>query len=71
MDVHAGAQRLVDPVQEPQELLMPVPRLALSDHGPFQYVQRSEQRCCPVALVIVCLPLGQSGTQGEDRLRSV
>jgi hypothetical protein len=42
MDVHAGAHGLVDPVEEPQELLMPVPRLAFSDHGPFQHVQRGE-----------------------------
>jgi len=38
MDLHARVNGLVDPVEKPQELLVPVPRLALSDHGAFEYV---------------------------------
>ena len=47
---------------------MTMARLTFSDHGPFQHVQRCEQRGRPVALVIVRLARGQAGTQRKDRL---
>ena len=50
---------------------MPVPRLTLPDHCPFQHVECSEQGPRPVALIIVRLTCGQARTQGKDRLRSV
>src|SRR3984893_10922335 len=71
MDVQTSVDELVDPVQKPQEFLMPVPRLACSDYGSFEHIQCCEQRRRPVAFVIVCLPLGQAGTQWKDRLSPV
>jgi len=62
MDFQLGVNGLVDPIEKSQKLLMPMPRLAFSDHGSFQDIQRSEQCRRPVTLVIVRLPLGQAGT---------
>ena len=63
--------RLVDPFEKVQELLMPVPWLALADHSPFEDIQCCEQCCGSVAFVIVRLPLWQTGAQRENRLRPV
>jgi hypothetical protein len=62
MDFQLGVNGLVYPVEKPQELLMSMPRLAFTDHGPFEHIQRSEECRRPVAFVIVRLPLGQAGT---------
>ena len=62
MDFQLSMNGLVNPLEKSQELLMPMPRLAFPDHGPFQDIQRSEQCRRPVTLVIVRLPLGQAGT---------
>jgi hypothetical protein len=58
MDVQASSDRLVDPAEKPQEVLMPVTRLAFSDHGPLQHVQRSEQCRRPVSQPEHTDPLG-------------
>ena len=42
MDFQLCVNGLVDPIEKPQELLMPMPRLAFTDHGSFQDIQRSE-----------------------------
>src|SRR5579863_2954363 len=52
-------------------MLKPVPRLALADHGSFEEIQCSQQCGSSVAFVIVRLPLRQTGTQRENRLRPV
>ena len=65
MDVQTSVDGLVDPVQKPQEFLMPVPRLACSDYGSFEHVQCCEQRRRPVAFVIVRLPAGRDAMEGS------
>jgi hypothetical protein len=62
MDLQVSVNGLIDPVEKPQELLMPVPRLAFPDHCAFEHVRRSERRRRTVAFVIVRLPLGQART---------
>ena len=68
MDFKARLDELVDSVEKPQELLMPVPRLSFSDHGAFE-LQRRKQCRRAVALVVVRLPRAQARTQRKDRLR--
>src|SRR3546814_1250293 len=41
-----------DRVQEPDELLMPVPLHVAADHGTIQDIERGEQGRGPVALVV-------------------
>ena len=71
MDFQTRLYGLVNPVEKPQKLQMPVPGLAFPDHSPFQRVQRSEEGRRAVALVIVRLPSGQAGTQRKDPLGSI
>src|SRR3546814_5667491 len=42
-----------DRVQEPDELLMPVPLHVAADHGTIQDIERGEQGRGPVALVVM------------------
>ena len=65
MDVRPAVDRLLDPIQKSQKLLMPMPRLAFADDRSFQNVQRGEEGGCPVPFVIVRLPLRQPGRNGR------
>ena len=41
-DFQAGIDRLVDPIEKPEEFLMAMAGLALADNGPFEDVQCGE-----------------------------
>jgi len=42
VDLLTGIDRLVDPIEKPEELLMAMAGLALANDGPFEDVQRGE-----------------------------
>ncbi len=42
VDLLTGIDRLVDPIEKPEELLMAMAGLALANNGPFEDVQRGE-----------------------------
>ena len=44
----------VNLLEEPDELLMPMPRQAIADHVPIKQVQRSKQGRRAMAFVVVC-----------------
>ena len=43
----------VQPLQKPEKLLMPMPRVALPNHSSFHHIERSEERRGAVAFVVV------------------
>src|SRR5829696_8889784 len=43
----------IDLVEEADELLVPMSTHALADHSPIQHVERGEQVCRAVALIVV------------------
>ena len=53
VEVEARGERAVELAKKLQELLMPMPAVALADDLPGQHVQRGEQGRCPVALVVM------------------
>ena len=65
MQIHVGGRVAVDGLQEPQELLMPVPALGLPDHLAGRHVQRGEQARGAVPDVVVGLPCGAPGIIGS------
>jgi len=62
---------LVDPPQEAQELLVPVPGLALGDHRTGSHIQRGKQGGGSVADVVVGDALHVAQPHGQQRLGSV
>ena len=50
---------------------MSMPRLAGSNHRPFQNVERGEQGGRSVPLIIVRLSCGQAGPQRKNQLRAL
>lgn len=62
---------LLDLAQEPQELLMPVARLVISDHRTGGHVQSSRQGGGAVADVVVGDALHVAQTHGQQRLGPV
>jgi len=65
VDRQAGVSRRVNLFQEADELLVPVPRLAVSNHLTRRNVQCGKQRCRAVPLVVVGLPFGQARRRGR------
>ena len=53
MQLERGRKFLVQPLEKFQELLVPMPRIAFSDHFACGQLQRGKQRGRPVPLVIV------------------
>ena len=74
MEGNLTGELLVEGAQELEELLMPMPLLALTDHLPLQRLQSGEQGGDAVALVVVghrpTTPLfnGQAGLGPIQRL---
>jgi len=62
---------VVHHAQEVNPLLMPVPLLAQTDHFSIQSIERCEQRCCAIALVIVGHGAGPAALQRQAWLRAV
>ena len=69
--VELGRDLLVDPPQETQKLLVPVPGFALGDHRTSGYVQGGKQRCGAVAVVVVGAPLDVAQAHRQQRLGAV
>ena len=69
---HALGQRLgVDLLQEPDELLMPMPRHAVADDRPIEQAQRREQGGRAVAFVIMRQRATAALLQRQARLRTI
>ena len=60
-----------DGVQEADELLMPVPLHVAADHGAIQDIERGEQGCGPVTLVVVRHGCPAPPLQRQARLGAV
>jgi len=71
VDVQVRRHGLVDVLQELQELLMTVPRLALREHLAGGYVESGEQSGRTITDVVVGDSLNVSETQGQERLRAL
>ena len=71
MDVQVRRHLLVDQPQEREELLVPVPRLALGDHLAGSDVQGREQCRRAVAQVVVGVALRVAQIHGQFRLGPV
>jgi hypothetical protein len=54
--------------QEFQELLVSVARHTVGNDGSFGYIQSSKQGCSSIALVVVCLALGNPWPQWQQWL---
>jgi hypothetical protein len=63
MNVETGRETGVDVVEEPQELLMPVPSVAVADRDSAGHIQGRKQRRNPVPFVIMRLPDRYAGSQ--------
>lgn len=71
VNVQLERHGLVDLAQEGQELLMPMSRLAGGKHRAVEHVQRCEQRCSAVALVVVRDALDVAQSHGQHRQRAL
>ena len=71
MDVQLFGYSLIDLAQETEELLVPVPRFALSQNLSAGHVQSGEERRRPVALVIVSHSFHIPKPQRQHGLRTL
>ena len=71
VDVQISGHGLLDLAQEGQELLMPMARLAGSQHRAIEHVQRGKQRGRAVTLVVMGDALDVAKAHGEHRLRAL
>jgi hypothetical protein len=71
VDLQLARHLAVDDPQEPEELLVPVPGEALTDHVAGQHVQRGEQGGGAVALVVVGDRAGPAGFDRQAGLGAV
>ena len=69
--VKLGRDFTINPPEETQELLVPMPGFALSDHRTGGHVQGSKKRGGAVADVIVGDTLDIAQTHGQQRLGSI
>ena len=73
--VHLGhwslGNRLIDMLEESQELLMTMPLMATPDYFACLGVQGGEQGCRTVPCVVVCLAFDLPWLHGQKRLGSV
>src|SRR5438094_3209566 len=60
-----------DLLQETQELLVPMPRLALGNDLACSDVEGGEQGGCTVPFVVVRLPFRQAGPERKNRLGAI
>ena len=68
MDFQLSVNRLVDPVEKPQELLMPVPPVTCADGNSGSHIHGRKQRRDSVALVVVRLSGWHPRSQRQNRL---
>src|SRR6266568_5051317 len=61
----------VDLLQKPNPLLISMAGHAFADDASFEHIQSSEQRRCPVTLVVVCHRSASSLLDRETRLSAV
>ncbi len=54
-----------------QELLMPVPSLALADYRSFEQIQSGKEGGGPVPFVVVNATFGQTWAKSENRLGAI
>ena len=71
VDVPVRIDTLVDALKEAQELLVAMARLTLGYNRSLQYVERSKQSSCSVALIVVRLALRQARSQRENGLGAI
>src|SRR5439155_1507008 len=71
MDRQSARCGALDPLKQAQKLLMAMAWHAVAQHLTAQYVQGREQSRGSMAGVIVRLPLGDSRTEGQNRLGTV
>src|SRR3970282_62231 len=71
MQVDIGGGLGVYPVEESNELLMPMTRHAIADHFAVEHTESREQGGCAVALVIVCHRAAAALFERKTRLSSV
>jgi len=71
VNVEVGRHITLDLVQEFAELARAVAGHALADDGAGFDIERREQRCRPVPLVVVRAPLDLPGPHRQQRLRAV
>lgn len=62
---------LINPSQETQELMVPVPGLAHGDHRTVGYVQGGKKRGGAMADVVVDHTLDEAQTYGQQRLAAI
>jgi hypothetical protein len=65
--VYPWGELLLDPIQKPQELLMPMQAVAGADRHAGSYIHSCEQRRNSVPLVIVRLARRDTGRQRQNR----
>ena len=71
VDVQAARDVLVDPLEELQELLVPVAAVQLADHGAVGDIEGGEQAGDAVPGVVMGAPLGRAGDHRQHRLAQV
>lgn len=71
MQVQMGRGVGIDPLEEPDKLLMPVPRHTISDDLAIEHAQGRKERGRAIALVVVGLPSWDAGPQRQQGLRPV
>src|SRR4051794_7077083 len=71
MQVQVRRGSAIDLLEEANELLVPVSTHALADHSPIQHVERGEQGCRAVTLIVMGHRLAASRAQGEPRLSAI
>src|SRR6202158_6507112 len=67
----SGRDRAFDVAEETDELPMPVLLHAAADHLAIEDVERCEQRCGAVALVVVRHGAATAGLQRQSRMRAI
>lgn len=71
MQIEMGRGFSVDLLEEPDELLVAMPRHTVADDFPIQDAQRREQRGGAVALIVVRHGPAAAWLQGKARLRAI
>ena len=62
MDVQSGLHEPIDRFEKSQKFLMPVPGQTFADDSSGEHIQSGEQGRRPVTLIVMRLPLRQTGT---------
>src|SRR5208337_4212197 len=71
MEIEMSGHSAVDLPQEPDEFFGAMARQTFADDGAGLHIERGEQRCCAVALVVVCHCGRTAPLHRQARLRAV